>query len=289
MFEELYAEDPSRFMKWMRDLGDSFGHGLAVFCKAAMDGADWPPGSPWRVFGGENRGTQWLEKSGDPSLEFYQQQMDAAVAAMGDSAGWSKGAQVMSGFSTAFEMFLTVGIGASLIGKLTAGTAAAPLSNYKTSKSIPTISSVPVSSAEKANNLIKKLTDHQDNNLYRRTKNMGDFYGLKEAMELKNVKNIANKAGIGLQGIKIQIIRDPTMIGSGYFGWTSADGKFIQLYPDAFSSTQSLVTTLGHERMHVYQTKVFGTPISSELLIQYENAATVVENYLWEYYLKGTR
>ena len=37
----------------------------------------------------------------------------------------------MSGFSTAFEMFLTVGIGASLIGKLTTGTAAAPLTNQK--------------------------------------------------------------------------------------------------------------------------------------------------------------
>ena len=48
----------------MRDLGDSFGHGLAVFCEAAMDGVDWLLGSPRRVFGGENRGIQWLEKSG---------------------------------------------------------------------------------------------------------------------------------------------------------------------------------------------------------------------------------
>jgi hypothetical protein len=155
--EELYAEDPSRFMKWMRYLGYSFGHGLAVFYEAAMDGVDWLLGSPWRVFGGENRVTKWLEESGDQSLEFYQQRMDAAVAAMGDSAGWSKGAQVMSGFSTAFEMFLTVGIGASLIGKLTAGTAAAPLRNYKIPKGMP--ETIPSSS-------VPKITSEEDLNRY---------------------------------------------------------------------------------------------------------------------------
>jgi hypothetical protein len=161
--EALCAEDPGRFMKWMRDLGDSFGHGLAVFCEAAMDGVDWPPGSPRRVFGGENRGIQWLEESGDPSLEFYRQRMDAAVAAMGDSAGWSKGAQVMSGFSTAFEMFLTVGIGASLIGKLTAGTAAAPLRNYKITNPVSNTPVAPIETSGTTKNsditLFKKATE----------------------------------------------------------------------------------------------------------------------------------
>lgn len=32
------------------------------------------------------------------------------------------------------------------------------------------------------------------------------------------------------------------------------------LYPDAFSSKENLVKTLGHERIHIYQQKFLGSP-----------------------------
>jgi hypothetical protein len=119
--------------------------------------------------------------------------------------------------------------------------------------------------------------------LYRRTTNIGAFKDLAVPMQLKEVEKIASQAGIGLQGIKIRIVRDPELVGKGLYGWADPKGKVIELYPDAFTDTENLVKTLGHERTHIYQTKTFGVP-DSDNLMDYEKGAYGSEESWWQYY-----
>lgn len=101
-------------------------------------------------------------------------------------------------------------------------------------------------------------------------------------MQLKHVKNIAHEAGIGLDGIKVKINRNSELLGKGVYGYT--DGKTITLYPDAFTNTETLVKTLGHERMHVYQVRVFGKPTSTNILGDFERGASMSEQNWWDYF-----
>ena len=118
--------------------------------------------------------------------------------------------------------------------------------------------------------------------LYRKIQNTGEFKDLEELMQLKHVKNVANEAGIGLDGIKVKIDRNSELLGKGVYGYT--DGKTITLYPDAFANTETLVKTLGHERMHVYQVGVFGKPTSTDMLGDFERGASMSEQSWWDYF-----
>ncbi len=122
--------------------------------------------------------------------------------------------------------------------------------------------------------------------LYRRKVNIGKYSELSVTMDLQNVKYLADKGGIGLKGIKIRIIRDPDLIGKGIYGYTHPNGKMIDLYPDSFINEETLIRTLGHERMHVYQVKTFGAPTNSLLLKDFEIAAYQSEDFFHTYYLK---
>ncbi|MEI2282736.1 WXG100 family type VII secretion target [Paenibacillus polysaccharolyticus] len=123
-----------------------------------------------------------------------------------------------------------------------------------------------------------------DKGLYRRTSNTGAFKDLSEPMQLRHVDKVAEDAGIGLQGVKIEIVRDAELIGKDLYGWADPKGNRIVLYPDAFSSKENLVKTLGHERIHIYQTKIFGKPHDPETLLEYEKGAYGSESSWWEYY-----
>lgn len=108
-------------------------------------------------------------------------------------------------------------------------------------------------------------------------------------MQLRNVEKIAEDAGIGLKGIKIEIVRDAELIGKDLYGWADPKGNRILLYPDAFSSKENLVKTLGHERIHIYQTKTFGKPLAYEMLIEFEKGAYGSEDAWWEYFKRKGR
>ena len=86
-----------------------------------------------------------------------------------------------------------------------------------------------------------------------------------------------------MNGIRIKIDRNSELLGKGVYGFT--DGKIIVLYPDVFADTETLVKTLGHERMHVYQVGVFGKPMSTDILLEFENAAFNSEKSWWNYYI----
>lgn len=121
--------------------------------------------------------------------------------------------------------------------------------------------------------------------LYRKTSNTGAFKELSEPMQLKHVYQVAKDAGIGLDGTKVKIVRDPDLINKGLCGYTSPKGNRIDLYPDAFTNREALVKTLGHERTHIYQAKTFGPAKDTDLLMDFERAAYGSEDSWWNYYL----
>jgi len=123
--------------------------------------------------------------------------------------------------------------------------------------------------------------------MLRRVSNIGEFSDLKVPMQFKIIKGIANEAGIGLSGVKVKIIRDPELLKLPYLGRTTPNGE-IELYPNAFSNTETLVKTLGHERTHVFQIDLYGHPDNLENGLEHlqlnENAAYSLENSYWKYY-----
>jgi hypothetical protein len=123
-----------------------------------------------------------------------------------------------------------------------------------------------------------------DLDMFRRIANQGAYADLPVLMDLKTVHSYAQDAGIGLQGVKVRIVRDESLIGSGFGGYTHPNGKSIDLYPDAFSSPEELVRTLGHERMHVYQARTFGAPKGALDLRLNENAAYRLEDSFVKYW-----
>ena len=145
--------------------------------------------------------------------------------------------------------------------------------------------------SEKAGSLMKKFSKSNplDDSLsmFRREKNIGAFSELEVPMQLREVKRIAKDAGIGLDGIKVRIIRDSEMLKRPFTGYTHPKGNMIDLYPNAFMNEEMLVKTLGHERMHVYQTKTFGAATDSVVLKTFEDAAYASENMWWDYYRKA--
>ena len=120
--------------------------------------------------------------------------------------------------------------------------------------------------------------------MFRRTANQGAFGDLPVTMNLKTVRGYAEDAGVGLEGIKVRIIRDESLVGKGVTGYAHPTGKTLDLYPDAFRSPEELVRTLGHERTHLYQAKTFGPPQGTPDLLLNEKAAYGLEDSFVKYW-----
>lgn len=136
--------------------------------------------------------------------------------------------------------------------------------------------------AKKANKLAAE-------NQYRKAHNTGAYAVLEERMSLKHVRSLVKDMDISLDGTKIKIIRDKTLIGdSRWMGYTYPDGSVIQLYPAAFSSREELVKTLGHEFTHLKQVRESGTIQSVEELTRREREAYDSEQHWWNEYRRKT-
>ena len=118
--------------------------------------------------------------------------------------------------------------------------------------------------------------------LYRKEQNNSHFKSLSEPMQKRHIIDTVNEAGIDYSGIKIS--RDKDLIGKGIYGYTFPDGKNVVLYPDAFENKESLIKTLGHERIHCEQIKLFGQAKDIKELSEYEKAASFSEEYWWQKY-----
>lgn len=108
-------------------------------------------------------------------------------------------------------------------------------------------------------------------------------------MSLKHVRGIVKDMGIQLSDAKLVIIRDKELIDRREFmGYTFPDGSMIQLYPAAFANREQLVKTLGHEYIHLKQTKEHGIIDSIEELMEREREAYGSEQAWWDAYRKKT-
>lgn len=120
--------------------------------------------------------------------------------------------------------------------------------------------------------------------LYRQKANAGKFSKLKEPMTIEHVKMICEDGGIDYSGIKIVIVDDPELVGSNLLGYTHPDGQVVDLYPDTFKNRETLVKTLGHERIHVMQIQMYGPPQDSVTCGLFEEAAVRSEVDWWSCY-----
>jgi hypothetical protein len=55
--------------------------------------------------------------------------------------------------------------------------------------------------------------------LFRNKVNVGEFADLPVTMNLKTVRRMAKEAEIGFSGIKLNIVRDPSLKGRGWDSW----------------------------------------------------------------------
>jgi RHS repeat-associated protein len=122
--------------------------------------------------------------------------------------------------------------------------------------------------------------------LYRQLANKGSYKGLLVPMKKRSVREAANLGGIGMDGVRVKILRQDDLIGSGFYGHTSKKG-WITLYPDAFTDMDTLVRTIGHERTHVMQFDVHGPVRDAADGIVRENAGFGVEESFSNYYKNG--
>ncbi|MCM3042805.1 peptidoglycan-binding protein [Paenibacillus motobuensis] len=122
--------------------------------------------------------------------------------------------------------------------------------------------------------------------MYRRTSNTGEFSHLEVPMQLREVKRLAEQAGVGLDGVKIKIIRDPEMLDVPFGGWANPNGREIQLYPNAFINEEQLIKTLAHERTHIFQVRTYGHAADDSMLRLFEDGAYGIEDTFWDYFKK---
>lgn len=122
--------------------------------------------------------------------------------------------------------------------------------------------------------------------LFRRSKNVGAFGALEVPMQMRSVRDVAQRAGVGLAGVKIRIDRNRELVGTNFLGHTPPRGNTIVLYPEAFRTEEILAVTLGHERTHVYQIRTFGQPDGSDIGALFEDAAYGTED-MWLSFFRG--
>ncbi len=127
------------------------------------------------------------------------------------------------------------------------------------------------------------LVENTELTLFRKG-NIGAFSELEVPMRLKDVKNAAERAGVGLKGVRLRIDRDVEKMADGFPYLASAQGNTITLFPKSFTNMETLVRTLGHERTHIMQYQLWGKNAPFEMVTEFEKAAYGIEPTFWNFY-----
>lgn len=140
---------------------------------------------------------------------------------------------------------------------------------------------------EKLNSLRRELYTKKNNlKMYRKEDNSGVYKRFSEQLSKKHVRRVASEMGLNPDDVRYKVVRNSEMIGSGYTGYISDDGKTIYIYPDAFVSREQLVKTIGHENIHLKQIRENGKVKSTEELFEREREARESEEKWWSEYVK---
>ncbi len=118
--------------------------------------------------------------------------------------------------------------------------------------------------------------------LFRKAKNIGDFSKLNVPMRRSAVRRLAKEGGVGLKGVRIRIDKRKEFLNSPFFG--HANKNTITLFPNAFESSETLIRTLGHERTHIQQFKIYGQNFVENNSRIFENAAINIEDSFIKYW-----
>jgi len=118
--------------------------------------------------------------------------------------------------------------------------------------------------------------------LFRKAKNIGKFSKLTVPMRRSTVKRLAKEGGIGLKGVRVKIDKRKEFLNSPFFG--HANKNTITLFPNAFESPETLIRTLGHERTHIQQFKIYGQNFVENNSRVFENAAIGIEDAFIKYW-----
>lgn len=130
--------------------------------------------------------------------------------------------------------------------------------------------------------------EKKSNGMFRKNKNIGIYASYEELMSKKHISTVVYDMGLDPSDVKYRIEKNKDMIGSGYMGHTSDDGRIITLYPDAFVDREQLVKTIGHENIHLKQVRENGKVKTDIELYQREEEAVRSEERWWAEYVKKT-
>lgn len=125
--------------------------------------------------------------------------------------------------------------------------------------------------------------------LQRKNTNIGAFSDLEIPMQKRKVKELAQKYGIDISGLKIKIQRDESFLYSEYLGVTDDKNMGrIDLFPLAFVDEEQLIKTLIHEKCHVEQFRKYGSEYVAAHAEEMEKEARAIEKS-WRDNLRGVK
>lgn len=130
----------------------------------------------------------------------------------------------------------------------------------------------------------KGLDLNPNRGYYRNTANANLPRDYTEQATKKNVKQTMQDMGVDYGKTKIVVDRNRDNVGTDYFAYTSPDGSVVTFYADAFKDKESLVKTIGHEKIHLQQIKERGMALDSAEIELREAEARASETGWWNAY-----
>ena len=113
----------------------------------------------------------------------------------------------------------------------------------------------------------------------RKTKNTGAFSVLPERMSKKHIREVANKFGLDLHGITLNIDANEDLLRIQFTGRADPENiGGITFFPNAFRSQEELLRTLFHEMQHVHQFREYGVEYVQANRAYFEMLAYTAEN-----------
>lgn len=118
----------------------------------------------------------------------------------------------------------------------------------------------------------------EEDGVYRRTTNPDAFSHLPERMSKKHIRELAEKYGIDISGLTLNIDANEELLRFPLAGEAVPEQiGTITFFPNAFRSEEELVRTLFHEKVHVQQFKEYGAVYVQNNLRKFEDEAERLE------------